>query len=64
MCNDDCAKVTFTVLEEAVKAGDLEIIQHKAVQTIIDVKWNQFGKRGGKIEISFEKSCNVARHCL
>ncbi|XP_063682069.1 transient receptor potential cation channel subfamily A member 1-like isoform X2 [Bolinopsis microptera] len=48
LCNDSCAKTTFTVLEETVRAGssNLEIVKHEMIQKIIDVKWRQFGRRG------------------
>ena len=43
-----CAKTTFTVLEETVRAGsgNLEIVKHPMIQKMIEVKWLQFGKRG------------------
>ena len=48
LCNGKSARTTFTVLEEAVRAGsqNLAIIKHDMIQKIIDVKWKQFGRRG------------------
>ncbi|KAL5253746.1 hypothetical protein ACHWQZ_G013497 [Mnemiopsis leidyi] len=48
LCNDNCAKTTFTVLEETVRAGseNLQIVKHPMIQKMIEVKWRQFGKRG------------------
>ena len=50
-CDFQCAKTTFTVLEETVRAGsgNLEIIKHEIIQKMIDVKWRQFGRRGVSI---------------
>ena len=46
-----CAKTTFTVLEETVRAGshDLDIIRHPMIQKLIEVKWRQFGRRGKSV---------------
>ena len=54
LCNDECAQTTLTVMEEIVKAGsdNLEIVKHKMIQKMIDVKWKQFGKRGFIQELS------------
>ncbi|XP_063682089.1 transient receptor potential cation channel subfamily V member 5-like [Bolinopsis microptera] len=48
LCNDNCAKTTFTVLEETVRAGsgNLDIVKHSMIQKMIEVKWLQFGRRG------------------
>ena len=58
-----CAKTTFTVLEETVRAGsgNLEIVKHPMIQKMIEVKWRQFGKRGSTLLDNLE--CNKILNC-